>query len=106
MVELATIRPYEPGDKVVQVRSDWVALMLEDMGVFESDVDSKLQSAIKRWVAGYIEGANELGIDLTMGELNTLADAYQTGYSEALVDAGLQQPDGRDPFPPGEGVEG
>lgn len=94
MVQLA--KPYEPGDRVVQVRNDWIDDMLKDMGVADSKCDGQLQNAVRRYVEGEAQNAKDRDIDLTMGELEQLTHAFWTGYEQALVDAGKLEPDGRE----------
>ena len=106
MVELIKRCPYESSDSVVQVRSDWIDHMLEDIGVAASECDGKLQIAVRRYIEGEAQNAKDNDIDLTMGEIEQFAHAYWTGYEQALVDTGKQAPNGRDTFPPGEGIEG
>ena len=104
MVQLR--QPYESGDLVVQVRSDWIEHMLEEMGVTDSEHPVALQSAVRRYIENEARDAKEKDIDLTMGELEALAHAFWNGYEQSLVDTGKQEPNGRDTFAPDEGTEG
>jgi len=106
MVELAMRCPYEDRDLVVQVPKDWIEYMLHNIGVLDSKVESQTQSAIRRFALTYAAPVNGMITDLTMGELEMHTHSFWTGYAQARVDAGLQQADGRNTFPLGEGVEG
>lgn len=104
MVQLR--QSYESSDLVVQVRSDWIANMLEDIGVADSECDGKLQIAVRRYIEGEAQNAKDNDIDLTMGELEALAHAYWNGYEQCLCDSGKMSPNGIDTFEPYEGTEG
>ena len=81
--------PYQPNDLVSGPRTEWIRHMLRDMDVTGSGVDKRAQEAVEKYIFEYLETSEEYGkLEITMGDLETMAHAFWDGYEQGLVDTG------------------
>jgi hypothetical protein len=82
-------KSWKPTDRATEAL---VSPMLDYMGV---SVDWGIRESTKRWLIRQLEDNSQ---EFSMEDLEGMAWDFATGYEQALVDMGKQEPDNADTF--------